>query len=275
MRGFGQGLIWRFLGALYLVSFVCSCVQVPITGRAQLTLIPAPSLEAMGGESYREFLSTHKVSKNREQTQLVRRTGRKIQEAVADYVRQGGMAGAPSRSEWEFNLIENDSANAWALPGGKVAVYTGMMDVAGDESALAVVLAHEIAHLVANHANERLSRELLVRFGTTALGEALTKYPVRTQRLLLTAAGLGTEVGLALPFNRLQESEADRLGLIFMAMAGYDPRTALDFWERMSVVKKEQGGPPEFLSTHPSGPRRMKQIEARISEAMNYYRAPE
>jgi predicted Zn-dependent protease len=167
-------------------------------------------------------------------------------------------------------LVESDEINAWCMPGGKVVVYTGILPLTRDETGLAVVMGHEVAHAVASHGAERMSQGLLVEFGGAALSAALNQQPARTKELWMTAFGVGTQVGLMLPYSRTHETEADHLGLIFMAMAGYDPRAAVDFWTRMS----QAGGasPPEMLSTHPSDQTRIRNIESFMPEALSYYR---
>jgi predicted Zn-dependent protease len=172
---------------------------------------------------------------------------------------------------WEFNLVEDEAVNAWCMPGGKVVVFTGILPVTRDATGLAVVMGHEIAHAVANHGNERMSQGLMVQMGGTALSKALEDKPEETRNLFLTSFGLGTQVGVLLPYSRLHENESDHLGLIFMAMAGYDPRSAVDFWERMAT-QKSGGAPPEFLSTHPSDKTRIENIKSLLPEALRYYK---
>ena len=172
---------------------------------------------------------------------------------------------------WEFNLIENDKmVNAFCMPGGKVGVYTGILPITQNETGLAVVMGHEIAHAIAKHGNERVSQGLLAQLGGVALSTALSKNPGTTNQIFMAAYGVGANVGVLLPYSRLHESEADRIGLILMAKAGYDPREAVPFWQRMN----EKGGPrpPEFLSTHPAPESRIKQIQDLIPEAMKYYK---
>jgi predicted Zn-dependent protease len=180
------------------------------------------------------------------------------------------MAAEIQNYSWEFNLVESDEINAWCMPGGKVVVYTGILPLTRDETGLAVVMGHEIAHAVAKHGAERVSHGLLVEFGGTALSAALSQKPQKTREIWMTAFGVGAQVGVMLPYSRTHETEADRLGLIFMAMAGYDPRTAVDFWTRMS--QSGGGAPPEFLSTHPSDTTRIRNIESFMPEALSYYR---
>jgi len=167
--------------------------------------------------------------------------------------------------------VEDKEVNAWCMPGGKVVVYSGILPVTQGEAGLAVVMAHEIAHAVAEHGNERMSQGLLAQFGGMALSEALSARPEATQNLWMTAYGVGAQYGAMLPYSRLQENEADHLGLIFMAMAGYDPNEAVTLWQRMATQK---GGtaPPEFLSTHPSDAARIENIRRLIPEAMRYYK---
>jgi predicted Zn-dependent protease len=204
---------------------------------------------------------------------MVRRVGNDFRGAVEKYYAQIGRPNDLDGYQWEFNLIEDSLINAWCMPGGKVVVYTGILPVAEDETGLAVVMGHEIAHAIANHGNERMSQGLLATIGQVALSEALKEKPEETRNLFLTAYGAGAQVGVLLPFSRLHESEADHLGLIFMAMAGYNPQGAVDFWQRMANLKKS-GGPPEFLSTHPSDDKRIDNIRQLIPEAMQYYQAP-
>ena len=180
------------------------------------------------------------------------------------------MADRKKDYDWEFNLVESKDVNAWCMPGGKVVFYTGILPYTRNEDGVAVVMGHEIAHAVAAHGNERMSHMLAVQFGGLALSVALAQRPGETQGLWMAAFGLGAQVGLLLPFSRLHEYEADRLGLTFMAMAGYDPREGVKFWERMA---QKQGGkkPPEFMSTHPSDEKRIANIKQLIPEVMPYY----
>lgn len=255
---------------LTLAGFVLTCSTVPITGRRQLNLIPGSQLNAMSFSQYDDFLKSHKLSDNAQQTEMVKRVGKRIQGAVERYFAQKGESGRLSDYKWEFNLVEDSAVNAWCMPGGKVVVYTGILPVTKDETGLAVVLGHEIAHAIANHGNERMSQGLIAMTGGVALSKALENKSKETQALFLAAYGVGAQVGALLPYSRLQESEADHLGLIFMAMAGYDPRQAVVFWERMAADSK--GAPPEFLSTHPSDQTRINKLRDEIPEAMTYYK---
>ncbi len=250
--------------------FITSCATVPVTGRSQLNLIPSSTLLSMSFQQYNQFLQENRLSTNSEQTQMVNRVGTRIQHAVEQYFQQRNMAQELRDYQWEFNLVESKDVNAWCMPGGKVVVYTGILPITQDETGLAVVMGHEIAHAIAEHGNERMSQALLVEFGGIALSEALQSRPQRTQQLWMTAFGLGAQVGAILPYSRLHETEADHLGLIFMAMAGYDPHKGLVVWQRMAAQKG--GSTPEFLSTHPSDETRIRKIQTYIPEAMRYYR---
>lgn len=254
-----------------LIIALGSCRTVPITGRQQLSLIPSEEVLSMSYNSYHEFLSKHKVITNTDDARMVKRVGQRIQHAVETYFSQHDMADRLAGYEWEFNLVEDKNINAFCMPGGKVVVYTGILPVTKDDAGLAVVLGHEIAHAVANHGDERMSQGLLTQMGGVALSVALSQNPSATNDLFLTAYGLGSQVGVLLPYSRLHETEADHLGLIFMAMAGYDPHAATDFWKRMAS-SKQGASPPEFLSTHPADEKRIRNIEQFIPEAMGYYR---
>jgi len=260
-----------------LTSFVIiglllfSCQTVPITGRHQLQLIPSDEITAMSFQEYDKFLKTHKVITGTPEAALVKKVGKRIESAVETYFKNKGMAEKLEGYKWEFNLVDDKEVNAWAMPGGKVVVYTGILPVTRDEEGLAVVMGHEIAHAIANHGNERMSQGLLVQMGGVALSIALAEKPSETRQLFMAAFGLGSTVGVMLPFSRLHESEADHLGLIFMAMAGYDPRGAVDFWKRMAS-QKGGASPPEFLSTHPADETRIRNIEKLIPEALKYYK---
>lgn len=255
-----------------LALLLVSCTEVAITGRKQLNLVPSSMVHSMSFQQYNEFLSENKLSTDAQNVQMVKRVGSRIQTAVERYCAANGLSELLSGYQWEFSLVENEAVNAWAMPGGKVVVYTGLLPVAENETGLAVVMGHEIAHAIARHGNERMSQGLLLELGGMALSEALEKQPARTQQLFMQSYGIGTELGLVLPYSRLQETEADRLGLIFMAMAGYDPHAAVDFWQRM-VASKSGAQVPEFLSTHPADNRRIRDIRSFVPEAMQYYDA--
>lgn len=261
----------RFILLLLCLATLTACSRVPITGRSQINLIPGSSMLSMSLQQYDQFLKEHKLSTNQAQTQMVKRVGAKVQGAVERYFASAGMSDQLSGYKWEFNLVEDKQVNAWCMPGGKVVVYTGLLPVAKDEEGLAVVMGHEIAHAVAEHGNERMSQGLLAQLGGVALSTALATKPAQTQQLWMAAYGAGAQYGAILPYGRLQESEADHLGLIFMAMAGYDPSGAVPFWERMASQKGGQS-PPELLSTHPSDATRIENIKRLLPKAMEYYK---
>ena len=259
------------IAIVFLSLFVLlSCSKVPVTGRRQLDVLPNSQILALANSNYQQFLSENKLSTNASQTAMVKRVGGNIADAVEKYFAQNDMKKELKDYKWEFSLIESNEVNAWAMPGGKTVVYTGILPVTQTETGLAVVMGHEIAHAIAKHGNERMSQGLLTQLGGVALDVALSNKPEETRSLFMTAYGAGTTVGYLLPFSRLQESEADRLGLIFMAMAGYDPRSAVDFWKRMDA-HAGGGSTPEFLSTHPAHDTRIQDIEKHLPEALRYY----
>jgi len=259
------------LSSLALVLFLASCAEVPLTGRKSLQILPQSQLMGMSLQEYSNVLNKSKLSQDQEQVAMVKRVGSAIAQAAEAFLRDEGREAQISEYQWEFNLIEDDkTVNAWCMPGGKVAVYTGILPVAAGEAGLAVIMGHEVAHAMANHGNERMSQGLLATVGTAVLAVALSEKPEQTRNLFMTAFGVGTSVGILLPYSRMHESEADRIGLMLTARAGYDPREAVAFWGRMN----EQGGasPPEFLSTHPAPASRIENIESYLPEAMQYYR---
>lgn len=260
----------RLFFSLISVAVLLSCATVPITGRRSLNLIPAATLNSMSFQQYDEFIGSHKLTTDKDNTQLVKRVGLNIQKAVEDYFTLQGMADQLNDYQWEFNLVESEEVNAWCMPGGKVVVYTGILPYTKDETGLAVVMGHEIAHAIAGHGNERMSQGLIANMGGMALSKALEEKPEETRNLWMTAYGVGAQFGVLLPYSRLHENEADHLGLIFMALAGYDPAQAVVFWQRMSSGKNQSI--PEFMSTHPADETRIKNLQALLPEAMQYYR---
>jgi predicted Zn-dependent protease len=247
-----------------------SCFKVPISGRRQMNLLPESTMIGMSITSYKEFLTKNpSLPAGDAQTQLVKNVGAKIQSAVTRYLGQKKMSDRVKGYKWEFNLVNDNTVNAWCMPGGKVVVYSGLLPVTQDEAGLAVVMGHEIAHAIARHGNERMSQGLISQLGGVALQVALSSKPQQTQDIFYQAYGIGSTLGI-LKYSRMHESEADKMGLVFMAMAGYDPSVAISFWERMS----KQGGaaPLQILSTHPSDETRIKDIKAFLPQAMKYYK---
>jgi len=263
----------RVPAVLAVLALLClaACTRVPITGRRQLSLIPSSEMNALSFQQYAQFLQQNQLSTNAAQTARVEKVGHDIQLAVERYFNEQGQAAALEGYAWEFHLVQSDEVNAWCMPGGKVVVYTGLLPLTQDATGLAVVMGHEIAHAVANHGGERMSQAMLTELGGMALQQALAQKSEETRAIFLTAFGVGSQVGVLLPYSRLHETEADHLGLIFMAMAGYDPEQAPAFWERMAA-QNQGGAPPEFLSTHPSDETRLRKIRELLPEAKQYYR---
>jgi predicted Zn-dependent protease len=250
---------------------IYACATVPVTGRKQLSMVSNSEIIPMATQQYQQVLKESKASTNQEYISTVKRVGVKIQKAVEEYMAAKGLTDQLAGFEWEFNVIEDPkTVNAWCMPGGKVAFYTGIMPICKDENGVAVVMGHEVAHAIANHGRERMSQGLLANGLTSTLAGAMGQNPTLTQEVFMQAVGMGTQIGM-LKFSRQHESEADKIGLIFMAMAGYDPHEAPKFWQRMTEVSGGQQ-PPEWLSTHPSHDTRIKDLNEQIPEAMKYYK---
>jgi len=260
----------RILAIAVLAVFIAGCATVPFTGRKQFSFIPQSELVALGASSYSELIENSTLSRNAAERKMVSDVGRAVAASAERFMRENGMKDDLRHYDWEFELIEDDEViNAFCMPGGKIAVYTGILPVARNIDGLGVVIGHEVAHAIATHGGERMSQLLLAQLGGIALSKALEDEPEKTQQLLFLAYGIGAQVGVLLPYSRKHESEADHIGLILMAQASYDPRTAVGFWERMDQASG--GAPPEFLSTHPSPDTRIKDINTWIPEAMKYY----
>jgi predicted Zn-dependent protease len=264
-------LLGHFAVLLALSLFLSSCSTVPVTERRGLHLVPDSELTSLSYQEYNKVLKTSKLSTDMTKVSMVRRVGQRIAVASEELLVETGRGTDIRNYKWEFNLIEDDkTVNAWCMPGGKVAVYTGLLPYSQDENGLAVVVGHEVAHAIAKHGNERMSQGLLAQFGAIGLSLALSGSPGLTSDIFMQAYGVGTQVGVLLPYSRVQESEADHIGLILMAKAGYDPRGAITLWQRMNA--KGGSRPPEFLSTHPAPESRIRNIESQIPEAMKYYK---
>nr|WP_319398314.1 M48 family metallopeptidase [uncultured Carboxylicivirga sp.] len=258
------------LGVVLVVSLLVSCATNPITGRKQLNLVSDSEVMSMSFTQYQEFLKENKISTDKEKTATIKKVGKKIAAAVEKYMTDNGYSSQIAGFEWEFNLVEDETPNAWCMPGGKVVFYTGILPYCQDETGIAVVMGHEIAHAVAKHGSERMSQQMAVQYGGTALTVLMDEKPEQTQQLAMAAFGLGSQYGVMLPFSRAHETEADKMGLIFMAMAGYDPNEAVPFWQRMSDMGGQK--PPEWMSTHPADETRVKDLKAYMPEAMKYYK---
>lgn len=259
----------------YVLFFTASlalaaCSRVPITGRSQLNLVPESTMQSMALQQYQSFLSENKVvsQTTSKDAEMVKRVGQRIANAVTRYMNQNNMGSEISSYKWEFNLVDSKEVNAWCMPGGKVVVYTGLLPVTQNETALACVMGHEIAHAIARHGNERMSQGLVMQGIQVAGSVALNRNPTAVN-IFNQAFGVGGNLG-TLAFSRGNELEADHLGVIFMAMAGYNPQESIPFWQRMANMSKGQK-PPEFLSTHPSDATRVQKLQQLMPEAMKYY----
>jgi predicted Zn-dependent protease len=268
LRSFFKNLFFSTSILLFI-----GCSENKVTGRRQLKLLPESQLQSMALQQYNTFLKSNKVvpvSSNNANAEMVQRVGKKIAAAITGFYTNEGKSNVLDGFKWEFNLVDDNQINAWCMPGGKVVVYSGLLPVTKTEAGLAVVMGHEIAHALALHGNERVSQGLLQQFGGIALQVALSDYPAETQNLFLNAYGTGTTVGAILPFSRKHELEADRFGLKFAALAGYDPEEGVALWRRMGEASKGQK-PPEILSTHPSDETRIEKMKVYAEEARKYY----
>lgn len=269
MRQSTAARIFFFPSTAVLASLVlASCATVPLTNRSQINLLPESQMVELGQQAYQEQLQEYPVSTDAGDVEPVRRVGERLTAATEAFLRENNLP--TDDFQWEFAVIDNDEiVNATCLPGGKIVFYSGIFEYTKDDNGIATVMGHEIAHAIARHGNERVSQALLLELGAKTLAEATATQPARTQELVNQAFGLTTNLGVSLPFNRSRESEADRIGLTLMAKAGYDPRKAVDFWERFSQLGAKS---PELLSTHPSGATRIADIQAHLPEAMQHYR---
>ena len=263
--------IFKVLSVVAIFLVIHSCTKVPVTGRRQLDLVSSAEINTMSATQYQEVVKKGPLSTNVQQTEMIKRVGKRIQGAVERYMAANGWSSQLEGFNWEFNLIQDDkTVNAWCMPGGKVAFYTAILPICKDEDGVAVVMGHEVAHAIANHGRERMSQGVIQEFGMTAVSVAMGQNPTATQQIFKQAIGMGSNIGM-LKFSRQHESEADHIGLIFMSMAGYDPKFAPTFWKRMIDMNKGDK-PPEFLSTHPSDETRIKDLESWMPEAMGYYK---
>ncbi len=262
--------IKRILCILVFSFFLNACERNVITGRSQLNLVSESDLQTMSLVQYKEFLTKNKVvSSGNADADMVKRVGNRLAVAVKQYYKSKGLPNALDNYNWEFNLVDNKEVNAWCMPGGKVVVYTGLLPVSQNETALAIVLAHEITHAVVGHGKERMSQELVAQ-GLGALGGAALSANTKAANIFNSVYGVGAEYGVLLPNSRNQELEADHFGLIFAASAGYNPQLAIDFWTRMAALGNGQK-PPAFLSDHPSDEERIQKIRELMPEALKYY----
>jgi len=254
---------------LIVLLTINGCSTVALTGRKQLHLVSDEEVLSLSNKSFTDYMATAKPSTNATQTAMVVKVGRRIANAVETYLRNNGRADDIKDFAWEFHLVQDKEPNAFCMPGGKIVVNEGILPYTQTEEGLAIVLGHEVAHAVAKHSAERISQQMLMSYGGVALGLLLSNKSEETQNLAQTVYGLGAQVGVMLPYSRLDESEADHMGLIFAAMAGYNPEAAIPFWQRMAA----QGtSAPEFLSTHPSDNTRIARLREVMPEALKYYK---
>lgn len=257
--------------ALFLFT---ACSTVPITGRNQFSLVSDGEILSMSATQYRQFISQAQLSRNSSYNARVSQVGRRLAAATNSYLKENGYTDMLSTLSWEFNVVDSKQVNAFCMPGGKIVVYTGLLNLVGNgahsDDELAAVMGHELSHALAKHANERISNQMLVQAGGQLLGAAVGSRSQMLGSLINQAYGIGAQVGVMLPFGRKQEYEADKMGLVLMAMAGYDPRYAVSFWQKMAQSK---GGNQtnELLSTHPSDANRIKAIEEYLPSALQYY----
>src|SRR5690554_3649119 len=247
------------ISLLAVALFAIGCATNPFTGEKTLALVPNSQILPMAFQQYDQFLSEHKVVKNSADARMVTDVGNKIAAAAEKYLKANGYGGYLSDYRWEYNLVDSPEVNAWCMPGGKIVIYTGILPVTKNEAGLAAVMGHEVAHALANHGQQRMSAAQVQQLGAVAGNIALANN-TENQQLFNTAYGVGTNLGVMLPFSRSHETEADKIGLTLMAIAGYDPVAAAGLWERMRA--REQGSPPEFLSTHPTSSTRIQNIRS-------------
>lgn len=256
--------------AFTIILLTWACHKNAVTGKRSLNLVPESELMLMSSQEYAKVLAEKPpLSANDSRTQMVKNCGARIQKAVEKYYADKGLSNDLKGYAWEFNLIDDPTINAWCMPGGKVVFYTGILPLTQDEEGMAVVMGHEIAHAIARHGNQRMSQALLVQFGGAMLSVALSQKPALTKQIFLQSFGIGSTLGM-LSYSRKHETEADKMGLIFAAMAGYNPEAAVPFWERMAAGGGQK--PPELLSTHPSDETRIKTLKAFMPEAKKYYK---
>jgi len=257
----------------FLILLACvlgSCSSVLLTGRKQLLLVPDSDVLAMSLQSYKQFIDSVPLSTNKVNTALVKKVGKNISTVVENYLKTNGLEAEIANYAWEFNLVKDTSVNAFCMPGGKIVVFEGILPVTKNEFGLAVVIGHEVAHAVAKHSGERLSQQMLLQYGATITDVLVSNKSEMTRTGVNALYGIGAQYGVMLPYSRKHEYEADQMGLIFLAMAGYNPTEAVAFWERMAANSANK--PMEFMSTHPSDANRIAKLKELLPEAMKYYK---
>jgi len=259
----------KIISLALVLTFMISCSSVPITGRKRINLVSDAQVLPASFAQYEGFLKENKLSSDISKTREVQDVGMRISRAVDRFMRANGMVSEANNYRWEFNLIEDKTVNAWCMPGGKVVFYTGILPIAANTDGIAGIMGHEVAHAFAKHGQERMSQGMLQQAGGLAVALGTIKKDPKTQQIWNTAFGIGSQLGM-LKFSRTHETEADKLGLVFMIMAGYQPKEAVNVWIRMSQRKDAGQAPPEFLSTHPSNQTRIKVLTDYIPTAKAY-----
>ena len=260
-----------FTFALALMLILSGCSSVPVTGRKQLLLVTDQEVLSSSLTQYNDYMTTATKSTNKTQTAMVTRVGQKIAAATESYLRQNGMSSELSNFSWEFSLVKDSQVNAFCMPGGKIVVYEGLMSIVSSDDELAVVVGHEVAHAVAKHSNERMSQQVMAQYGAQILSATVANKSAMVQTLASGVFGLGAQYGVMLPFSRKHEIEADYMGTIFMAMAGYNPEVAVTFWQKMSSSSSAKV--PQFMSTHPSDAKRIAELQKNLPTIkQNYYK---
>ena len=252
--------------AIVLGGIIYSCATNPFTGKSTLALVPDSQILPSAFQQYSTFLSKNKVVSGSADAQRVRTVGMKIKGAAEKWLNANGYSDYLDGYKWEYNLVESKEVNAWCMPGGKIVFYTGILPITRDDAGMAVVMGHEVSHALLNHGQQRMSSDVLTQLGAVGVGAAVGGKSESTQAIAMQAYGVGAQFGVSLPFSRSHESEADKVGLTLMAIAGYNPEVSIAFWERMAAQSKGQA-PPEFMSTHPSDATRIANLRALIPQA--------
>lgn len=251
--------------AIGTVALFLSCATNPFTGKKTLALMPNSQIFPTAFAQYDQFLNENKVVTGTKDAQMIKSVGQKIAVASERWLNANGYQGYLEGYQWEYTLVDDKTVNAWCMPGGKIVFYTGILPIANGEAGVAAIMGHEVAHALANHGQQRMSAGMLQQLGAVAGNVAIKDQ--ETLNIFNQAYGVGTQVGVMLPFSRSHESEADEIGLYLMAIAGYDPMEAADLWRRMSAQSGGQAAPPEFLSSHPANDTRIRHIEALAPKA--------
>ena len=251
---------------LVIIGFIYSCSTNPFTGKSTLALVPDSQILPSAFQQYNTFLKENKVVTGTADAARVTNVGTKIKNAAEKWLNANGYQGYLKDYAWEYKLIDSKEVNAWCMPGGKIVFYTGILPITKDEAGMAVVMGHEVSHALLNHGQQRMSADVLTQLGAVGVGAAVGNKSETTQALAMQAYGVGAQYGALLPFSRSHESEADKIGLTLMAIAGYDPSVSIAFWERMAA-KSGGNAPPEFMSTHPSDATRIANLKKLIPGA--------